>query len=140
MTWGRRARLTLYTVAFAVLCWNAAATFVAGVWPLATALYAMALVLAGLAYADWSASVEFDDAVDARLPTRPTSRAHARRLARRVLAGACRCDRWWTSLGTDHDPWCPVQTGEPRRARLPHPRTRRRTVGTARRHRRHRPR
>lgn len=19
----------------------------------------------------------------------------------------CRCDRWWTSLGTEHDPWCP---------------------------------
>lgn len=19
----------------------------------------------------------------------------------------CRCDRWWTSLGTEHDTWCP---------------------------------
>ncbi|MBP5906842.1 hypothetical protein F3K40_15395 [Streptomyces sp. LBUM 1478] len=26
----------------------------------------------------------------------------------------CRCDRWWTSFGTEHDTWCPnYQTRSP---------------------------
>ncbi|MFK0063411.1 hypothetical protein ACIQTN_29800 [Streptomyces werraensis] len=144
MTWGRRARIALYAVAFTWLGWHAAAALFAGVWPVAAALYALALVFAVAAYAEWSTAAAYADAVDAGLATRPTSRAHARRLAARVLAGTCRCDRWWTSFGTDHDPWCPVQTGDAPRAHTPHPRRRpvpgRRAVAAARHRRRHRPR
>ncbi|WP_327594638.1 hypothetical protein [Streptomyces chartreusis] len=145
MTWARRARLALYTAAFTWLGWHGAAALFAGVWALAAAIYALALVVAGLAYAEWSTAAAYADAVEAGLATRPTSRAHARRLAAQVLAGTCGCDRWWTSFGTDHDPWCPVQTGAAPRARHPHPRPRRavprrRAVAAARRHRRQRPR
>lgn len=146
MTWGRRTRLAAYTLMVTWLGWHAAAALFAGVWPVAAALYAVALAVAGLAYAEWSSAAAYADAVDARLPTRPTSRAHARRLAARVLTGTCRCERWWTSLGTDHDPSCPVQTGAHPRARALHlsPRRRgaprRRAAPAPRRHRRHRPR
>ncbi|MGX1301406.1 hypothetical protein RKD35_002894 [Streptomyces albogriseolus] len=145
MTGARRARIAAYTVAFTWLGWNAAAALFAGVWAVAGALYALALVFAVAVYAEWSTAAAYTDAVDAGLSTRPTNRAHARRLAARVLAGTCRCDRWWTSFGTDHDPWCPAQTGDAPHARTtPRPRRRpvpgRRAVAAARRHRRHRPR
>jgi hypothetical protein len=139
MTWGRRVRIALYTVAFAVLGWHGAAALFAGVWVLAAALYALALVFAVAAYAEWSTAAAYADAVDARLPTDPTSRGHARLLARRVLRDTCGCNRWWTSFGTDHDPWCPAQTGAAHaRARTRRPVPRRRAVAAARRHHRHR--
>lgn len=66
-----------------------------------------ALIFASVVYAEWSTAAAYADAVDARLPTRPTSRPHAHRVAARVLADTCGCDRWWTSFGTDHDPRVP---------------------------------
>ncbi|WP_411092247.1 hypothetical protein [Streptomyces sp. 049-1] len=144
MTWARRARMVLYTAAFTALGWHGAAALFAGVWQVAGALYALALALAAAVYAEWSTAAAYADAVEERRLARPVTRAHARHLAAGVLAGTCGCDRWWTSLGTDHDPWCPAQTGDARRARTPHPRRRpvpgRRTAAAARPRRRHRPR
>ncbi|MER7835295.1 hypothetical protein ABTY98_05130 [Streptomyces sp. NPDC096040] len=144
MTWARRLRIALYTLGLAWLGWYGAWAVAAGLWLMAAVLYLAASALALLAFLEWAAAEEYADDVDACWPTRPTSRAQARLGARRVLRHACRCDRWWTSFGTDHDPWCPVQTGAAHRARLPHPRRRplprRRAVAPARRHRRHRPR
>lgn len=28
-------------------------------------------------------------------------------IVRAELAAGCRCDRWWTALGAEHDTWCP---------------------------------
>ncbi|MEU0950484.1 hypothetical protein ABZ379_48875 [Streptomyces canus] len=144
MTWGRWARLLAYTTAFGFLAWYGAWAMFAGLWMFAAMLYLLALALALLGFGEWQTAADYADAVDARQPTAPTSRAHARRLAHRVLAHECLCDRWWTSFGTDHDPWCPIQLGAPPHACRPHPRRRavprRRAAAAARRHRRHRPR
>jgi hypothetical protein len=41
----------------------------------------------------------------------PLTRIRSVREIRRVRKGTCRCDRFWTSLGTAHDDWCPLSRG-----------------------------
>lgn len=120
MTWGRWVRITLYTVVFAWFGWYGAWALATGVWLAAAVLYPLDLVLAWAAFMEWQTAADYADAVHFHLPTPPTSRGHARLLARRVLRDACRCERWWTSAGTDHDPWCPGQMGRAPRARQHH--------------------
>lgn len=141
MTWSRCVRIALTVGVVVFLTVQAGEALRAAVWTQALALYALAFVFAYLLWHDWQTAADYADAVDAGEPTEPTTPAHARLLARRVLAGTCRCERWWTSLGTDHDPACPTRTGDPR-ANRPHrrPSPRHRPAAAPRRRRRHRPR
>jgi hypothetical protein len=69
----------------------------------AAALYATAALAAAAAYGSATGTRR------APARTRPGTGAED-------MAGltTCRCDRWWTSFGTEHDTWCPnYQTRSP---------------------------
>lgn len=91
----------------------------AGHWQDAAAAYALAaLCVTGAireAGRDTAPGTYTDDIEDepetamARRPQHPgpLRRLHAARTARREMRSRCGCTRYWSTVGAEHDDWCP---------------------------------
>ncbi|MEU0275948.1 hypothetical protein [Streptomyces sp. NPDC006307] len=111
MTRLSRALLALYLVAFVWLAYVSAVCLQHQAPVQAAAFYATATALAVAAGRERRhATTRQAAAVRARRPRPRTYPSDLEAVLRAELAGACRCERWWTTFGTDHDPTCPQQT------------------------------
>ncbi|MFG2404212.1 hypothetical protein ACGFR8_07710 [Streptomyces brevispora] len=106
-----RTLLALHLAGFCWLAYVAAVCVQHRSWPEATAFYATAVVLALSAGREIRHEADAQaDAIRAGRPRPGTTRSDAKAIVRAELAGTCQCERWWTTIGTDHDPHCPQQT------------------------------
>ncbi|MGW3735191.1 hypothetical protein [Streptomyces sp. NPDC005148] len=101
MTVVARALSFVHGVTCVFLAYAATVSLEQGAWPFASAFFGAA-VLSGVAgclgYAPESGTTHTD----------PHPCAPVEDLVE--VARTCTCDRWWTSLGTAHDVWCPNQS------------------------------
>jgi hypothetical protein len=105
MSWSSRVLSALYLSTSAGLAWTAVLAFRYGpVW--AGCLFAAAGLVPVIAVVRESEVRELRRAArpDAGKPPLGTGGTDA--VVRAELDAAC-CERWWTSLGTDHDAACP---------------------------------
>jgi uncharacterized membrane protein YcjF (UPF0283 family) len=107
MSWSSRFLTALYVTTSAGLAWTAVLEFRYGpAW--AGCLFCAASLVPVIAVVRESVLCDLRRA--ARLSAGPLPRiAGAEAVVRAELEAAC-CERWWTSLGTDHDAGCPHRT------------------------------
>ena len=81
----------------------------AGDWPWALGCYATLTLLAVAGAREQERGMRARHAaVQAGTPRPgPPRYGDGTAIDRQVIARTCTCDQWWTSLGTEHDPWCP---------------------------------
>lgn len=105
MSRGSRALTALYALNS---LWLAYCTYqTAGDVPIWTSCFMMAAALTPLVAVTREVDItELRDQAGVRTAHR---NEHAEAVARAELDAAC-CERWWTSLATDHDPECEHQT------------------------------
>ncbi|WP_320779962.1 hypothetical protein [Streptomyces sp. CRN 30] len=104
MTRSSRLLCALYLATSTGLAWTAVLEFRYGpLW--AAAAFAGASMVPVVAVVRETESAEPDRPPRAAPRTGPRGSAAADALVRAELAAAC-CERWWTSLGTDHDARC----------------------------------
>ncbi|MCH0566544.1 MULTISPECIES: hypothetical protein [unclassified Streptomyces] len=117
MTWSSRLLNTLYATTSTGLAWTAELQFRYGLaW--AGCLFGAACVVPVIAVVRESVLCDLrrETAAHAAGRTRPprasTDRARgcATEATVRTELGAACCERWWTSLGTDHDTACRAQS------------------------------
>lgn len=111
MTRTARALCVLYGAAALFLAWATVQSALAGsVWAIlafaAASIVPLLACLREAEFADAKASARADLERAARL--RDSDERRGIREAADALGHVC-CERWWTSLGTDHDPTCEKQ-------------------------------
>ncbi|GGQ49669.1 hypothetical protein GCM10010250_21510 [Streptomyces althioticus] len=91
-----------------VACFARGGTFVdLGFWAAAALMYAMGVVcLAGVLF-ELSLDPQDDCPADPVPPGGIRTRYRTYRAVRAARRRMCPCDRYWTSIGTEHDDWCP---------------------------------
>ncbi|MBN0042600.1 hypothetical protein JS756_00430 [Streptomyces actuosus] len=111
MTWSSRMLSTLYVTTSAGLAWTADLQFRHGLaW--AGCLFGAGCVVPVIAVVRESVLCDLRRAVGRRGSGSPATRTRAcgtEAAVRAELGSAC-CERWWTSLGTDHDMACREQS------------------------------
>ncbi|GGW99701.1 hypothetical protein [Streptomyces chryseus] len=111
MTGLARALLAVYLVAFVWLAYVSAVCLQHNAPGQAAAFYATATLVAVACGREWQHAAALQAAaVHDRRPRPRTYPSDMDAVMRAELARTCRCERWWTTFGTDHDPTCPHQT------------------------------
>lgn len=109
MTRPLQALTVLYGAAFIFLSWAAAVAIEHRAWLYAAAFYAVAILTATAGFRETAQAATHRASADwASHLQAGTADEDAAAIARADLSGACACEHWWTSLGTEHDQWCPT--------------------------------
>ncbi|MER7739973.1 hypothetical protein ABTX34_16935 [Streptomyces sp. NPDC096538] len=91
-----------------VMCFARAGTFVdLGFWAAAVLMYALGLVCLAGVFFELSLDPPDDRPADLVPPGGLRTRYRTFRAVRAARRRMCLCDRYWTSIGTEHDTWCP---------------------------------
>lgn len=105
-----RTLIVLCGTAVPILNWAAAISVDHRAWLQAIAFYGLAVLSATAAFREIEHLGHHTNSMQSEPPRPGTATEDAVAIARADFSGACTCERWWTSLGSEHDPGCPPLT------------------------------